>query len=174
MTSRIESYTVGGQVLASESVRQEVGEILRIDSEQVVFPKGAGSPIKVCEVGGIAGQYNLALEKRDSSLVTLTRQIPIKYQIHQEIISGGKNLEGSLIRLSKKCAEVISDGPVEAHSNLKMNIRDVDESLALKYFYGKVVECPDGNEKTIMVCFTSVPPEVDAYFQSHRQHSTKI
>lgn len=33
MTSRIDSYTVGGRILISESVRREAGEILRIDAQ---------------------------------------------------------------------------------------------------------------------------------------------
>lgn len=66
MTSRIESYSVGGQVLVSESVRYEAGEILRVDSERVVFPKGSETPLKIYEIGGIAGQYNFALEEQIS------------------------------------------------------------------------------------------------------------
>ena len=174
MTSRIESYTVGGQVLASESVLREVGDVLRIDSEQMIFPKGAQAPLKVYEVGGIAGRYNLALESGDLSLVTLTRQISINYDVLEEKLSEEKALKGSLMRLSKKSAEIILDGPVESHSNLKMNIRDVDENLASKFFYGKIIGFQDGNKKASIISFTSVPPEVDAYFQSHRQHSSKI
>jgi hypothetical protein len=52
-----------------------------------------------------------------------------------------------------------------------MNLRDVDKNLVIKYFYGKVIEQAEKNEKIHMVRFTSVPPEIDAYFQSHLQHS---
>jgi adenylate cyclase len=45
ITSRIESYTVGGQILISESVNQEVGEILRIDAQRDVLPKGSETPL---------------------------------------------------------------------------------------------------------------------------------
>ena len=48
MTSRIESYTVGGQILISESVRQEVGEILRIDTVREILILYAGDPDAVC------------------------------------------------------------------------------------------------------------------------------
>jgi hypothetical protein len=49
----------------------------------------------------------------------------------------------------------------------------VDEKLSTRGFYGKVIERLEENEYTHIVCFTSVPPEVDAYFQSHRQHAAK-
>jgi hypothetical protein len=54
-----------------------------------------------------------------------------------------------------------------------MNIGDVDEKLSTRDFYGKVIEGLKEVEHTQVVCFTSVPPEVDAYFQSHRQHTVK-
>lgn len=172
LTSRIESYSVGGQVLVSESVVHEAGEVLRIDSEREVFPKGALTPLKIYEVGGIAARYNLALQGKDPPLVTLTRQIPLKCQVLEGKTDTKRALGGSVIRLSRKCAEVILDGPVDPLINLKMNLREVDANLAVKHFYGKVIEYPGENEKIHMVRFTSVPPEVDAYFQSHRQHST--
>jgi hypothetical protein len=50
---------------------------------------------------------------------------------------------------------------------------DVDEKLSTRHFYGKVIERSEEIEHTHVVCFTSVPPEVDAYFQSHRQHAAK-
>jgi adenylate cyclase len=173
MTSRIESYSVGGQILISESVRHEAGEILRIDAQREVRPKGAETPLKIYEVGGIAGPYNLALEGKAPAIVTLTRQIPLKCSVLKGKAVGKSELEGSLVRLSRKCAEIVLDPPVAMLTNLKMNLGDVYESLAIKAFYGKVIEQPTNNKQTHMVRFTSVPPEVDAYFQSHLQHAAK-
>lgn len=173
MTSRIESYTVGGQILISESVHQEAGEILRIDAQRKVFPKGAEAPIRIYEVGGIAGRYNLTLEKTDPTLVTLVRQIPVRYTMLEGKNVGKKGLEGSVVRLSEKTAVIALEEPLELLTNLKMNIGDVDEKLSTRDFYGKVVERLEEIEHTHVVYFTSVPPEVDAYFQSHRQHTVK-
>ncbi len=173
MTSRIESYSVGGQVLISESVRQEAGEVLRIDAQREVLPKGAETPLMIHEVGGIAGQYNLALEEKDPGTVTLARQIPLGYKALEGKDVGKTGLKGSVVRLSKKCAEIVLDGPVELLTNLKMNLGDVDEKLSARDFYGKVIERSGKKEQTHVVRFTSVPSEVDAYFQSHRQHAAK-
>ena len=173
MTSRIESYSVGGQILISESVRHEAGEILRIDAQREVRPKGAETPLKIYEVGGIAGPYNLALEGKAPAIVALTRQIPLKYTALKGKAVGKSELEGSVVRLSRKCAEIVLDPPVAMLTNLKMNLGDVYENLAIKDFYGKVIEQPTKNKQTHMVRFTSVPPEVDAYFQSHLQHAAK-
>jgi adenylate cyclase len=174
MTSRIESYTVGGQILISESIRQEAGEILRIDTVREILPKGAETPLKIYEVGGIAGQYNLALEGKEPGLVTLALQIPLRYSVLEGKDVEKKGLQASVVRLSKKCAEIILDVPVELLTNLKMNLGDVDQKLSVRNFYGKVIERSEKNGQTHVVRFTSVPSEVDAYFQSHLQHAAKI
>ena len=167
MTSRIESYSVGGQILISESVHQEAGEILRIDAQRDVLPKGAETPLRIYEVGGIAGYYNLALEYKDPDLVTLTRQIPLECTVLEDKDVGKKGLEGSVVRLSKDCAEIKLGGPISVLTNLKMNLRDVDEKLSARDFYGKVIERSEKKGVIQLIRFTSVPPEIDAYFQAH-------
>ena len=79
-----------------------------------------------------------------------------------------------MVRLSKNCAEIILSAPLEVLANLKMNLGDVDEKLATRDFYGKVVKPSEEGRETHVVHFTSVPPEVDAYFQSHRQHAGEL
>jgi len=173
MASRIESYTVGGQILISESVRKEAGAILRIDAQREVLPKGAEEPLRTYEIGGIAGLYNIALEGKYSDLVTLSQKLPLRYTILEGKHIGKKGLEGLVVRLSKKSAEIAFDEPVDLLTNLKMNLGDVYEELAVKDFYGKVMERLEKNGHNYFVQFTSVPPEVVSYFQAHQQHAVK-
>jgi adenylate cyclase len=173
MTSRIESYTVGGQILISESLRQEAGDILRIDDQRDVVPKGAEMPLRIYEVGGIAGHYNLALDTKEPAMVGLTRQIPLRYTVLEGKNVGKKGLEGSVIRLSKNCAEITLDGPISVLTNLKMNLVDVDEKLSTRHFYGKAIKRSGEKRRTQLIRFTSVPPEVDAYFQALLKYAVK-
>ena len=146
---------------------------MRIDAQREVLPKGAETPLKIYEVGGIAGQYNLVLEWKDPTLVTLARQILLHYTALEGKNVGKKGLEGSVVMLSEKTAVIALAEPLELLTNLKMNIGDVAEKLSTRDFYGKVIERLEESGNTHLVCFTSVPPEVDAYFQSHRQHAAK-
>ncbi len=171
MASRIESYTVGGQILISESVRQEVGEILRIDTQRDVLPKGAETPLRIYEVGGIAGRFNLALEEKGKTPVALTRRIQLRITVLEGKDVVKKGLKGVIAQLSKNCAEITLGIPVEVMTNLKMNLADVDEKLSARNFYGKVIERSGEEEQIHLVHFTSVPPEVDAYFQAHMQYA---
>ncbi len=174
MASRIESYTVGGQILISESVHQKAGEILRIDSKRDVLPKGAEMPMRIYEVGGISGNYNLALEAKEPVLLILARRIPLLYKVLAGKDVGQKGLKGFVVKLSQNCAEIEMDGLLKPMTNLKMNLGDVDGKLSAKDFYGKVIQSSEGNGLTHLVRFTAVPPEVDAYFQSHRQHADAL
>ena len=173
LTSRIESYAVGGQILISESVRQEVGEVLRIDAQRDVLPKGSETPLRIYEVGGISGQYNLALDIKDPDFVTLSVQMPLKYTVLEGKDVGKKGLKAYVVKLSKNCAEINIDAQFEGMTNLKMNLADVDELLSVRDFYGKVIKSSGAKGKTKIVYFTSLPPEVNAYFQALRQYGVK-
>lgn len=171
MTSRIESYTVGGQIFIFESVRRELGDILRIESEQEVFPKGAQTAIRIYEVGGIAGSYNLALKSKDSPPVQLMRKIHLRYTVLEGKKIRDNEFDASVFRLSKNCAAVAFTTPVNKLTNLKMKLAGVDERLSTRDFYGKVIENPGEKGSLQLIRFTSVPPEIDAYFQAHLQYT---
>jgi len=174
MTSRIESYTVGGQILISESVRQEAGEILRVDAQRDVLPKGAETPMRIYEVGGIAGDYNLALEEKEPYFVILERQVPIRCAILDGKDVGKKGLEGLIVRLSKKSVEVTIDEPIELMTNLKMNLGDLEDELSVKDFYGKVIERSRERQLMHLIRFTAVPPEMGYYFQALRRYNASL
>jgi len=166
MTSRIESYTVGGQILVSESVRKGSGEVLRIDDQMEVHPKGAETPFTIYNVGGISGRYNLTLEDKTSSLLELAREIPICYTVLDSDYVGHGELTGAILRLSRKSGEFRLQNPLDLLTNLKLNLVDVSEELSRKDFYGKVVKRSNTEPTVCSVQFTALPPGIDGYFQA--------
>lgn len=60
-TSRIESYTLGGEVLVSRRTRELCGEILQVTREIRVQPKGFDDEVELSYVGGLGGNYELSL-----------------------------------------------------------------------------------------------------------------
>jgi adenylate cyclase len=61
LASRIESFTVGGQILISESTKKACNAALRIDDQWLVRAKGIKQPITIYQLGGIADPYNIQL-----------------------------------------------------------------------------------------------------------------
>ncbi|MBU4563178.1 MAG: adenylate/guanylate cyclase domain-containing protein [Desulfarculus sp.] len=171
LTGRIESYTIGGQILVSESVYKILGGRLRVDGQKEVFPKGAESPLRIYEVGGIAGGRNLVLEGKEPDLTALARPIPVSYSVLDGKDIGKKGAQGMIVHLSAKSAEIDLGVSLRPLTNLKMNLEEVDEDLKTKDFYGKIIDQPNGDKNRYLMRFTALPPEIKAYFHSHRQHS---
>ena len=88
-------------------------------------------------------------------------------------VFGFGGIAGSLVRLSKQNAEIFLDEEVKPLTNIKMNLKDVPDDLASNDFYGKVIERATGNGHTQLIRFTSISPEVKAYFQALVQYCTK-
>src|SRR5262245_49629970 len=61
LTSRIQSYTTGGQILISEATRQELAPILKLGKQMEIEAKGIEHPVTLSEVLGIGGPHKLFL-----------------------------------------------------------------------------------------------------------------
>ncbi len=173
ITSRIESYSVGGQILVTESVNRKIGHLLRIDAQQHVNPKGSPEAIRIYEVSGIAGRYHQALEIDHPPLNRLGRPIPIHYLVLEGKRVSETKFSASLIRLSTRCADIQFKQPVAATTNLQMELAGVNQALSAKPFYGKVFQSSGLKGTAGLVRFTSIPPEIDAFFEAHLQYAVE-
>lgn len=61
MTARIQSFTLGRQVLISESTLKEVDGLVRVDGHLRVKVKGVDDPVCIYDIGEIRGDYGLSL-----------------------------------------------------------------------------------------------------------------
>lgn len=159
LTSRVESYTVGGQILVSEATWQEVGPILKTTRRFTVEAKGIEQPLVLYDVHGIAGEYNLFLNEREDDLLHLEHDIPVRYSIVEGKHLGNIEFEGRLIRLSSRTGEVLSDRLAPLMSNLRMQFITSDGQEILGNLYGKVVNHSVGQGQGFAVRFASALPE---------------
>ncbi len=175
ITSRIESYSVGGQILISESMHKKAGENLRVDDQMEIHAKGSEAPLTLYEVGGISGKYNLVLEREAISLLALVREIPVRYTVLDGNKYVGKSEQkGEILRLSPSSVEIRLKAALEPLTNLKLNLSDVSDDLSQKDFFGKIIKDFDRNKFTHLLRFTSVPPEISAYFQALCWYGAKL
>jgi adenylate cyclase len=173
ITSRIESYSVGGQILISDSVRNRAEEILRIDDQMEILAKGAEAPITLYDVGGISGKYNLTLERETLSRLTLLQEIPFRYSVLDGKYVGAGEQRGDILRLSLRSVEIRLKMKLEPLTNLKLNLLEVSDDLSKKDFFGKIIKDSSKNAQTNILRFTSIPPEISAYFQAAYRYATK-
>ncbi|MEW6492765.1 MAG: adenylate/guanylate cyclase domain-containing protein [Cyanobacteriota bacterium] len=161
LTYRIESYTVGGQILISELTLKQAGSIVKIEGYKEVSTKGVKKPITIYEVGGIGGKYNLFLKREEELYFPLDEAIPIRYAILDGKHVSNVMLSGNLVKLSSKGAELRASEPVAALSNIKFNLLTPNApGSASEDIYAKVLEKPMDNG-TFCIHFTSIPPNIE-------------
>lgn len=179
LAARIESYTVGGQILVSEDTYRDAGEIVTIDGQIQVEPKGIKEPITLYNVNGIRGKHNLFLPEENEEFITLTSQIPVRYTVLEGKHAVGTMFEGVLVSLSDKSAELRSDHVLTPLSNLKLNLLTHNQSSdELDDLYAKVLDRAATDPTCVRVRFTGMPirfaglsPDVSAALDRLRRTS---
>lgn len=160
LTGRIESYSVGGQILISESTARACSPLLRIHNPLDVMPKGLKEPIHLFDVSGIGGDYNVFLpSKAMLELIEPKNKLPINFVVLEGKHATKETHDGAVIALNAKECLIQSDTLPEPLANVKLTLNadgDFKEAFDL---YAKVIESPSGNTTSFKVYFTSVPLE---------------
>ncbi len=161
LTSRIESYTAGGEIFISEWTLQEIKDVIKIHKLMSVQPKGFDEHITIYDVGGIAGKYQLFLPKEEDILVHLKTEIPLNFAIIQGKHIDEKFSPGNLVKLSINSAEIHSEYAVEPFSNIKIQLL-IKPEMNQKFgdIYAKVSGKLADSNKGFYIRFTLIPPEL--------------
>jgi class 3 adenylate cyclase len=166
LTARIESYTVGGQILISEDTRQAVGSAVIVATQIAVEAKGIEQPLTLYDVRGIAGAYNLLLPEREERLLPLQDGIPLQYTVLEGKHIGRTVYPGTFVQLSMKGGEVRSDHPIPPLSDIKIRLQAPTGDEVAGDLYAKIVGQPTDRRASFAVRFTSIAPEVATFLHS--------
>jgi hypothetical protein len=112
LTARIESCTVGSQILISEATHREVGALMTIAEPMQVTAKGIEAPITLYDVRGVGGAYNLASPLTEEPLWPLPTAVPLWYTVVEDKRPGVSVLAGRLVKVARKGAEIHSQHTV--------------------------------------------------------------
>jgi adenylate cyclase len=167
LAARIETYTVGGQILVSENTCKDANVDLRIDGQLQVEPKGIKYPITIYDIGGIGGEHNLFLPQVVDDMVSLHQELPIEYVVLQGKHAVGTVFSGEFMRLSANTAQLRTNHKLEPLSNLKLKLLTTPELPPDEAdVYAKVIKKLDIHENDFLIRFTAVPPQVIALFNT--------
>ena len=160
LTARIESYTVGGQVLTTESTLDAAGAAVLIGKQMKMSAKGFAEPLSIYEIEGVGAPYDLSLPLWVEHMVTLDHPWPFAFSVLDGKHMTGAVCRGTMIQLSTSGAVIRTDEPVALLSNLKMMLPALEGGdEVVGDLYAKIVEdVPD--EGVVKVRFTAVPEEV--------------
>ncbi|MBF0339986.1 MAG: response regulator [Magnetococcales bacterium] len=165
LTARIESLTVGGQILISDATAKACGPILTIDQSWEVMPKGVGRPVTIHQVSGIGGHHALQLPKPDKiTLQPLARTPALLVRVMEGKHAGLSGHLGTLVALAPPLAEILSDLHAERLTNLQIELLDDAGDPLTSPLYAKVLTEDEGDGRQT-IHFTSTPPEAEQLFQ---------
>jgi adenylate cyclase len=155
---RIESFTVGGQILISDAALRESGEGVQVGSRLAIDAKGTRERIVVYDLRGIG-------ESRVPEASDEPTPLPDPLNVLCHVVVG-KRVEaeafgGRLVELAVHGGTLITPRRLRPLSNLKLEMRPVDRSPV--ELYAKVVHVSaDGS---VSVRFTSLPADVEAWLR---------
>ncbi len=166
LAGRIESFTTGGQILISETVREKIKSPLRLDAQFQVEPKGAKEKLQLHEVGGIGEPFNLSLPSKASVLRPLPQPLAIRFTVLEEKFVGRTVHEGRLVAVSDSEAGIESELALVPLSNLKIELEAVTGANPGGEIYAKVVGAVAGTAGQTRIHFTSLSPELKVWVQA--------
>lgn len=167
---RIESFSVGGQILISPSTFGKVQPLVKIKSIKEVTFKGIHQPMCLYDVVGISGKYNISLpDKKPGPLMKLNSPLQIEcFRVRGKTVVDDP-IPGKITHFRKNIAEVILASQMEAHTNLKV-VCIKEEPKGLSELYAKVLpeEEPSmkSSKKGVRIHFTSMPDEIKKFFEN--------
>ncbi|MCR4923045.1 MAG: PAS domain S-box protein [Lachnospiraceae bacterium] len=157
LCGRIESYTVGGQVLISPSTRKKIKAKLDIEKEMTVYPKGANGEIVLSHITGIGDPYNIYAEMKDDIMQTLEVPIPVRFRMIEEKHGKEKIYYGGISAESRSGAILDTNLVLEIYDNIQI---DAGGKL-----FCKVMEKLESGYKLL---FTSIPSGYAVWLRTSR------
>ena len=169
---RIESHTVGGQILISPSTYEKVRSLVRVRGTMEVQFKGIDQPVTLYDVSGMGGEYQVAMiEKTTESFTSLKPPLPITCFLLEGKIVSKTGIPGYMVRLAESSAEISLEGQVDIHSNLKILLM-TQEGHGLSEVYAKVVSFDESDTTSsrisVRLAFTWIPKDVKTFFDNKR------
>src|SRR5919109_556239 len=163
---RIESHTVGGQILLSPSTYARVQALVHVRSTMQAQFKGLDQPVTLYEISGIRGTYELTLpQKPAEALVTLAAPLPMACFLIDGKMVSETAIPGALLRLAgAHSAEATIEGQVTAYTNVRLTLEPPGQA-PLTDVYAKVVasEPLDTEVARVRLEFTALPEDAKAF-----------
>ncbi|MBI3581475.1 MAG: response regulator [Nitrospinae bacterium] len=158
LTGRVESYTLGGQVLATEGVLRAATGKIETDREFKVSFKGFAAPVRVYEITAISGAHNVRLPEDKTVLRPLSNPLDVSFQILDGKLASGEEFAGSATRLAEKEMVISSETPMEEYMNIRLFIGKPGEGKKNDFIYAKVTDVAEGGNYNVRLTF--VPPSL--------------
>ncbi|MBF0587517.1 MAG: hypothetical protein HQL53_00165 [Magnetococcales bacterium] len=166
LAARVESQTIGGQVLISETTLKGCNNLARIDDEWRVSLKGVPEPVPIYLIGGIRGLYGIQLpEPRPPELKFLENGPEVMMAVLEGKRSDKARHAGRISAMDGKLLEIATRLKARRLTNLQLELFDADGLSISDQLYGKVM-AQDEEAGTLQLHLTSIPPGAEKVFKA--------
>lgn len=172
LTSRVESYTVGGQVLISEATRERCGDALTLGTTQVVSPKGVKGTLTIHEALAVAAPFDVKLQSAVESLAPPKVPLELRYGTVKNKQVAELSHVAHVEAISELGLELRVDEELAALSDLQLRIVE-GEGLRAGDLYGKIIRA-NVRPNVVYLRLTSVPPELKPVLEAARGTSAAV
>jgi hypothetical protein len=158
LAGRIQSATVGGEILVSGATAALLQASLKTDRTFTISTKGATVPIQLHSVVGLRGQDHLDVPKSDPPPFGVTpAPIPVKcFRSGEDKMLTNNGVDALLTLLSVRSGRLVTSQPLELRSDLKLVVPATPGNPGGDW-YCKVMEVEPG-ATGVLVRFTSGGP----------------
>ncbi len=142
LCGRIESYTIGGQILIPTSTMELIKEDLEIETRMTVYPKGAQNELALMQITGIGAPYDIHLKQDNRKPVPLDKPAPVCfYKLERKHKLDG-TFFGGIISVTEDRAVLSTDTQLEVFDHIQIEaggdlycrvIEKLDEGYLLQY-----------------------------------------
>jgi adenylate cyclase len=165
LTARIETFTVGGQVLVSPTLIHDVDHGLVLGDEVKVHGKGMQRSLRCWELLGHIDHPELLLKEEEPIFTTLDVPLPIYYVALTDKHLDGPMQPATLVSLSQRRAVVEMAGPLPQRTNIMFRLEGGIGEKESPELYAKVIHPLDEKGKCHLIHFTWVPPDIQVWLQ---------
>jgi class 3 adenylate cyclase len=158
--SRVESATVGGQVLISAATYEAIRDLAEVSDPIPVEVKGLSEPLVLYELRALAGRF---AQRLPESSAEGDRQVDVAlparcWTLDGKVISKA-SLAATVVRLGPRGLELRVEPPLPPLTNLKLRVTWVGLGQESGELYGKVVGLAErGGDRLSRVRLTSIDP----------------
>ncbi len=165
LTARIESFTVGGQVLVSPTLISAVDHGLILGEEVKVRGKGMQKALRCRELLGHQDHPELSLQEEEPIFTTLDDPFPFYYSVLTDKHLDGQMQRATLISISPRQAVIEAAGQLPRRTNLVFRLEGENVEAESPEVYAKVIHPLDELGKRYLIHFTWVPPDIQVRLQ---------
>jgi adenylate cyclase len=148
LAARIETFTVGGQILISEASRQPVEDRISVLGPFQAYGKGVEGAIQLWEVRGLQHELDLLLPPTVPGLTLLAQPVPVAFRLITGKQIAPEIYRGRITKLAEAGAALATDLNLDDFAALQIHLPDqTGETIHLD---GKVVGSEDAKRDYII------------------------